>query len=299
MNDIPSLKRPAFFDGQALTAADLNAVTAYHRELLWMHQRTLHSAGIVSGLVVTGGKGDKAVSVAPGYAVDDDGRSVVLDAPRAMDIPAVVAGPGGNPVIWYLTIAYVEDDDLHAAARRGTCGSNGAVRRMDAPVLAWREPGKTGQDIVLCGITVANCKLTGPVDLSLRRSALPERQPYVYAGQTDPSSTNWAVWQSGDDEDSPVLGLKVSVNTSKAGFANTPKYQVLVNGFRTYVTAARTALVDGHVSISNASPNGFDLNMTLPKGDTLVNPDWVLKRAVLSMVPDQNNWYVSWVGVEG
>ena len=55
--DIPVLERPAFFDGQQLTAADLEAVQAYHRELLWLHNRGLHNWGIAFGYAVEGKRG--------------------------------------------------------------------------------------------------------------------------------------------------------------------------------------------------------------------------------------------------
>jgi hypothetical protein len=297
---IPTLSRPAFFDGQALTAADLNAVAAYHRELLWLHQRSLHGSGIVSGLVVTGAKGDKNVTVGPGYAVDTGGRSIVLDAPQVLDIPSVVAGSAGGAVSFYLTIAYSDDDQLTPAVRSGVCGSNGAVRRIDAPQLAWQDPTGTGQDIVICAITVLNCKLTGPVDLTVRRSALPDRQPYVYAGQTQPSTKAWDLSYA-DAAKQNLVGLKVTVDTSEAGFANTPIYQAVVVGDRSFQQQTgqkSTAVVDGYVQVSAASPGGFDLTMTVPKGDNVVNPDWVRKSGVLETVPVQNSWYVSWVGVE-
>ena len=197
------------------------------------------------------------------------------------------------------------DDELAATVRAGTCGTNGAVRRAEQPVLAWRDPREVGDDIVLCAITVANCKLTGPVDVSLRRSALPERQPFVFAGQTQASTTNWALWRGGDR--GPVFGLKVAVNTSAAGFANTPKYQAHVVGSRTFFNPDDPtpdpgddipAVVDGYVQITGASADGFELQMTVPKGDDHVNPDWARDDDVLPKLPGRNGWYVSWLGVE-
>jgi hypothetical protein len=298
MSDIPIINRPAFFDGQALTAEDLNAVVAYHRELLWLHQRGLHGSGIVSGLVVTGAKGDKSVTVGPGYAVDTDGRSIVLDAAQVLDIPSAVASPAGDAVPFYLRIAYSDDDQLTAAARSGVCGSNGAVRRIDVPQLDFPDPSTTtAQDIVLCAITVLNCKLNQPVDLTVRRSALPERQPYVYAGQTQPSKKPWDLTYA-EAAKQNLVGLKVTVDTSEAGFVNTPIYQAVVVGDRNFTLQNSTAVVDGYVQVSAASPGGFDLTMTVPKGDKVVNPDSVRKSGVLETVPVQNSWYVSWVGVE-
>lgn len=308
MTDIPNLRRPDFFDGQSLTAADLTAVQTYHQELLWLHQRSLHDSGVASGFTVTGAKGDRAVTVGPGYAIDTAGRSVILDKTTVFDIPAVVAGPSGGAITFYLTVAYVPDDELAATVRAGTCGSNGAVRRAEQPLLAWRDPRDVADDIVLCAISVANCKLTGRVDVSLRRSALPERQPFVFAGQFQPDAktapaNRWALWRGGDTADGPIFGLKLAVNTSKAGFANTPKYQANVVGSRTFLKPdepgkGTEAVVDGYVQISAASADRFELQMTLPKGGDPLNPAWALDKDMLPTLPESNHWYVSWLGVE-
>ena len=301
MTEIPSLSRPDFFDGQSLTAADLQAVQTYHRELLWLHQRTLHGSGIASGFGVTGAKGDKQVVVAPGYAVDTKGQSIVLTAPRTMPIPAVVSGPTGAAAVYYLTVAYAADNDLDPVVRQGTCGSNGAVRRTDAPLLAWRAPADASDSLVLCSISVLNCKLTGPVDVSLRRSALPAKQPFVFAGQTRPAATDWALWHLGDTAAGALVGLTATVSTAEAGFANTPRYHAAVvgnRGIQQQHADAPSAVLDGHVQIDSPSANEFTVRMTLPPGNT-VNPAWALAPDKLIALVTSNGWYVSWVGVEG
>jgi hypothetical protein len=293
MSDVPRLTRPAFFDGQALTAADLNAVQSYHRDLLWLHQRTMHSSGIASGLSVTGRKGDKSVTIVPGYAIDLAGRSIILDTTKVLDIPA--AAPTGDPAAYYLTIAYVPDDGLAATVRRGACELNGAVWRAEQPSLRWKNPKDAAQDIVLCGIKVFDCKLSEPVDLSLRRSALPDKQPFVFAGWSPHDRSKWDLWKEG----TAVFGLQATVNTSEAGFVNIPIYHAMVVGDRTTKndTTGEIAAVDGHVHVESATADGFELKMTLPKGSALVNPVW-LRAEKLKALPTDNDWFVSWVGVE-
>ena len=184
--------RPEFFNGQRLSAADLSAEQDYHRDLLWLHQRTLHGWGITTGLAAAGTKGDRAVSVAPGVAVDNQGRTIVLSAPVSLPVPAVAGDPGGQPIGYLLTASYVDDADLAAVDRDGTCGSFGAVRRPEHPLIRWQQQSDTnpesifrsGLDIVLGSITVLNCRLTAAVSGTGRRSALPDHQPYVYAGES-------------------------------------------------------------------------------------------------------------------
>jgi hypothetical protein len=301
MTDIPDLSRPHFYDGQALTAADLNAVQAYHRELLWLHQRTLHGSGIASGFSVTGVKGDKSVTVAPGYAIDVQGRSIILDSPRVLDIPSVVSDSAGKAVPYYLTVSYVDDDQQAVTTRAGTCGASGAIRLDDAPQLSWRPANATGEAITLCAVTIQNCKLTGPVDLSPQRSALPERQPFVYAGQHTPVKGEWELWRGGDGDDAPLLGLRLDVNTSEAGFVNTPRYQATIVGGRQFVNPDNVkmkALLDGYVQINAATATGFELTMSLPRGDDGINTAWLLDPTKLLGWPIQNSWLVSWLGVE-
>lgn len=305
MSDIPSLQRPAFFDGQPLTAADLTAMQDYHRELLWLHQRTLHGWGIAAGFAVTGGKGDKNVTVAPGYAIDQDGQSIMASAPTSLRVPAVAGGPTGGPVSYYLTAAYQPDDELAATVRTGTCGSNGAVHRDEQPLIRWQDPSAIapGTDIVLAEISVRNCALADAVSGAPRRNAIPDRAPYIYAGQTDPATTTWQLWRV-DGVDRPV-GLSVNVNTTEAGFGNTPRYHAQVVGSRVVPASLQLhdgdAVLDGYPQVSAASSAGFELRMTLPPGVDgagSVNPVGVLSADALTKIPTALGWYVSWVGVE-
>jgi hypothetical protein len=306
VTDVPQLARPQFFDGQALTAADLTAVTDYHRQMLWLHQRTLHGWGIAAGLVVTGSKGAKTVSVAPGYAIDQQGQSIVLTAPVELPVPAVVGGPSGTPVSYYLTATYQPDDQLAAAVRAGSCGTNGAIRRDEQPLIRWQEPAAItlGIDIVLAQIAVQTCALAADVSTAPRRNAIPDRQPYVYAGQTGPAGNDWQLWRV-DGADRPV-GYTVPVNTTEAGFANTPRYHVQVVGSRVVPASLHLhdgdAVLDGYAQVSADSSAGFVLQMTLPAGSDRsgpVNPPDLLTADVLAKIPTALGWYVSWVGVEG
>src|SRR5207247_1213304 len=102
--DIPILERPFFFDGQLLTAADLAAVQAFHRELRWLHNRALHDWGVVFGLGVSGARGARTVRVERGYALDCRGRDLIQDAPAELQVP-----PDAGPTLYYLTASYLED----------------------------------------------------------------------------------------------------------------------------------------------------------------------------------------------
>lgn len=302
MSDIPTLNRPAFFDGQQLTAADLTAVQNYHTELLWLHQQYLHDWGIVSGLSVRGGKGDTTVTVDPGFAIDSHGRSIVLTAPVTLAVPAVVGAPTGGPMQYRVTLSYAEDAALRPIVRAGACDAEGAVMRLDLPSVRWQEPVAVGygEDLVLAAVSVLNCRLSAAVDLAPRKSALPERQPYVWAGRTVTTDTTWQLWEADNPApgDQP-LGVQTQVDTTEAGFGNTPQYQAQVLGERLFTEGESQGVLDGHVFIEQATPAGFRLRMPLPVlGQGLVNPSWLLSADQLIERITKQGWSVGWLGVE-
>ena len=78
-------ERPRYFTGKLLTAEDLELEQRYHLERRHLLNRMLHGAGIVSGLGVTAG--DDSVTVAPGFALDPEGREILICEPRQLAIP--------------------------------------------------------------------------------------------------------------------------------------------------------------------------------------------------------------------
>jgi len=62
-------------------------------------QRSLHTWGIALGLMVTGQRGERTVTVQPGYALDCLGRDLLVSATLAMPVPPVSgdeAAPGAQ-----------------------------------------------------------------------------------------------------------------------------------------------------------------------------------------------------------
>ena len=79
-------KRLNFFRGFLTTEKDWNDGEAYHILHRRLHNQTLHAPGVVrhfkEGLLVTQrDRGDLSVVVAPGYAVDGQGRELYLTQP--------------------------------------------------------------------------------------------------------------------------------------------------------------------------------------------------------------------------
>lgn len=304
MAEIPMLKRPAFFDGQRLEAGDLSAASSFHRELRWLHNRSLHNWGIAFGYAVSGERKARAVEVQPGFALDCDGHELILTEGREVAIPAVGGANDGGPRTYYLTVSYADDADLPPETRGGACGASGAVRLPERPNLRWQEPDdfRFGHDVVLCAIEVENCQLAADVSAAERRDAVPAQQPYIAAGQTVAGQTQWRLWPDGNT----VRGIATTVNTTGAGFRNTPSYQAHVIGER--VVPNTDFVLDGYAQVSQPTPFGFELIVLLPQsrlgGFVLNDFEFVFNQAITRVESTDVQkgglgWYVVWMGLEG
>jgi hypothetical protein len=280
-----NVELPVFFDGQRLTAADLTAADDYSRLLRQLHNRALHGWGVVTGLGVSGALGDKSVPVAPGLALDCGGRELLLTAAQDVPVP-----PVAEESDWFLVISAVPYDELAPYEDRlGVCGSDGAVRLLDAPMLRWlSESGKDGAhvrqglDVVLAKAKVANCKLADDPDLDARQELAPE-QPYVAADQTDPDGTVWTPWPATGKQ----LGVMTTVSTAGAGFRSTPSYQARLDGAR----KKGNSVIDGPVHIEAAAADSFDFCVDLSElGQKVKDIHSNLLRSL--------RWSVVWMGVE-
>ena len=78
-------ERPRYVAGKLLTAEDLELEQRYHIEKRWLLNRELRGPGIVSGLEVS--PGDGFVTVEPGFALDSNGREILVAEPRQLAIP--------------------------------------------------------------------------------------------------------------------------------------------------------------------------------------------------------------------
>jgi hypothetical protein len=291
--DIPDIERIVFFTGQQLTAADLTALQTAGRELRWLHNRSLHAWGIGTGLAVSGEQGDSAVTITPGYGVDCLGREVLLTEARTRPVPAVASGPGGGEATYFLVAAYQANVDQQVAEQRaGVCLPEGAVRLTEEPLLDWRPPDALpeGQQLPLAQAWIKNCRLSRPLDLSVRRYARPPQQPYIAAGQTWQGATAWSPWQVG----SQTVGVFTDVDTSAANFRGTPRYMAHIVGDRYSKQAG--GLVLGIPAVVGATRQEFTLQVLLPQVPN-TNP------LALFNSPDifQNElrWQVVWLGIEG
>ncbi len=111
MAEQANFKRINFFEGFFTTDEDWNAAEAYHVEKRRLHNRVLHTPGVVpvagGGLKVQArGRGDLSFEVAPGYGIDGRGNELVLRDPA---VKVIEADKLKLPQTVYVAMKYFEE----------------------------------------------------------------------------------------------------------------------------------------------------------------------------------------------
>jgi Chaperone of endosialidase len=134
--DLPSVveKRVRFFDGQFLQEQDFVDEQKYHLDRERRHLRLLHVAGIADGLAVAA-KGANQVTVAPGTAIDSDGRQLALAQTVTVDLPAETFNDKQG-IELYLSYRESEEDE------QTTKGISDFTRWLERPELVAIAPGE-------------------------------------------------------------------------------------------------------------------------------------------------------------
>src|SRR6478609_823575 len=99
------IKRPNYFTSQFLVEKDFNDEQSYHVDMRRRHNRVLHTFGIADGLDVSFFNATQ-VQIAPGTAVDNAGREIVLTAPLTYTLSTA-----GSDLDVFITIGYQETFD--------------------------------------------------------------------------------------------------------------------------------------------------------------------------------------------
>ncbi len=102
MNDI-SEQRPSFFEGEYLSASDLEQLVIYLRDQSARHLLGGHTWGIVAGLQLLEqpvGGGTVDMFLLPGYAIDGYGRAIVVVNPVRLSVDRFNGQPSGPVQVW-------------------------------------------------------------------------------------------------------------------------------------------------------------------------------------------------------
>jgi hypothetical protein len=139
MAEFSEFKRMNYFTGFFTTAEDWRAEQTYHREKLKLHNRGMHTPGVMRG--VADELRVRAVSymnieILPGAAIDGEGNEIRLGQSRTLTVTAEVLVPR----LVYVALAYHEEetDPIENVQRDGYSGKSRVterpeVRIMDAP----------------------------------------------------------------------------------------------------------------------------------------------------------------------
>jgi hypothetical protein len=258
------LERRTFFNGEQLLDVDLNDQAEFPRQMRWLHNRSLHQSGVGNGYKVTGDKGDRQVTIAPGYAIDAYGREVVLLYATTLAVPPVAGDAQKRPAFYYLSVSYPDDSALsETEVRQGVCGTRGAVRLAEQPDLCWVElrvndkgdaftPTSpklqkridAGLMIVLAQVEIFQCRLNAAISddsLAPRRSARLLGLPHIASDKVPKP-----VWTASpiDGLSAPTTAptppiiwpapfkLEATVDTHSGVFAAIPRFLVRISGDR-------------------------------------------------------------------
>jgi hypothetical protein len=301
-----NLERLQFFNGQQLVAEDLQALEAFNRELRWLHNQSLHQPGVGSGFVVSGQPEAREVSVSAGYAIDGQGREIVLVEDIVLPIPPVAGGADAS--VWYdLTLAYPDDSALEEVeSRQGVCTPAGATRLREAPAFCWVELTaqngspksaklkaalQAAEKVPIARIEVRNCRLKSKPSIAGRASARPTAVPFVAAGRERLRGEHKLIGSPKGMNSLSVRLFSGKVSTAAAGFLTVPQYLVRLVGPRTLVSNEAQVQVFDRVAVEAAAADSFDFVAQL----LFLNRGLAVEKIIGEI---EERWFISWVGVE-
>jgi hypothetical protein len=272
------LDRITWRNGQLLTAADLRDEQARLDRLRYLHVRYQHRTwGIVGGFSVAAA-GTEAVHVGRGYALDIEGRDLLLPGSRTLQVPAGTAAG----LTMYLVISWDAGSSCCASTPdlKQLCPGKGNPLLLEQGALAWKtvEQVRMGYDVLLARVLVSNGELASEIDTTVQRRASSLGRSRVWSDVTLAGQTGWA------NRSAMLPELIVDIDTSDAGYIATPAYFAQLTG--------STHLAQ--TSIESATATGFRFVVRLATPDKGFQPRPVLTAAGA----ESAGLTVSWFAVE-
>jgi len=136
-----AIKRAHYFDQMSLVESDFTDEQRYHVDMRRRINRLFHSFGIAEGLQVIR-SGARQLTVKAGFAIDRDGREIVLESDRVLDLSGAGQFPANGTV--FAIAAYQE-----AQSDPSTKGAPGNTRISEsAAVSAVTTPPPTDGTVI-------------------------------------------------------------------------------------------------------------------------------------------------------
>src|ERR1043165_3048669 len=177
------LARVRYWQGQLLSAGDLQTQLRADEELRRLHNRAVHQAyGIAIGLTPTLDEGELKLDC--GMAYDCAGRALIVEAARTLDLPTSLTGGMA------LGLTY-------------------APASADGVALNWKPASEVNANVEVA-LTRVIPGLTQPeIDPQFRPIvARPLARPRMATGNTIPGETPWEPWLV----DASEVGVKVLID---------------------------------------------------------------------------------------
>ena len=233
------VERLRYWQGQKFLSRDLRDQVEYEAQLHWWHNRALHNTfGRRYGLVVTEvmrGGALIAVNVGCGLAFDCYGRELILQEAREIELPP--AGQRQVPMV--LLIRYKETKQFKAKRDLATVCS--PARMVETADIYWKpEASVEIDDGAPLSRLIYRPIVGGGTQAVLDAQFMPHvsrplARPRIESGATIAGDTRWEIWYetiAGFRKATHQLpiGVQVTIDTSAAGFTETPCYAAWLQG---------------------------------------------------------------------
>lgn len=312
-NQRTQTQRLQYFQGQLLTARDLQDEAAYESRLRGLHVNIVHNTwGVALGFDVAVADGGTAVTVNPGIAYDCRGREIV--SVRSLSIGLPVAPTRSRARVWWfdLVVRYDETIGVETAVH---CVGDGISAREERPFWRWCFAGdvedpalppadvsgevRLGEEVPLARFMVQASerfggRIVGQADLSIRRNAQGLVRPHIASG------SNYVEL----NEDYANLSFSAWIDTTAGGFSQTPAYFVNVELPEIILALFASEFIGPFVSIRTPNRNGFflDVRIAAPPRDVEIPVEFAeTHRMVRSASAKRNDtplFKVNWFGIE-
>lgn len=287
-----AFERFRYWRGQMLRSQDFRDQAATDAGLRAWHNRAVHEGyGVSIGLTVTLVPNEKnelaAVEVEPGVAHDCFGHLLLLQRPQKFVLPALP----GKAVTLVLVMRYRETACFPKAETMParSCGGDSAL--LESPEFFW-EPADAFQ--VEDGVPLFQASYKAGVPRRdgrfLAPSARPSARPHIATGCTLPGNTPWKPWNvSAPSFEGPTtVGAQTVIDTSPAGFTETPHYIAWLQGWESQVVPGpEFSWVLTHVQ--DALSTGFLFRVLWISVDS---------GSMTPVAPVMGKSYVCWVGCQ-
>jgi hypothetical protein len=303
------IERLRYWQGQMLRSRDFRDSARTENQMRYWHNRALHNAyGVSFGLQIaeirknpTDPKSLIAVSVSRGVAYDCFGRELIVSNTRQVTIPPAPKDDPRLPQPKKLVLIMRYRDTATGCCSAGDLG--GVCWPVEnrpgiEPEFVWTriEYGKTTEGVPLARVIYDNSGAVQLDDKFIPPKARPLARPFLASGETIPGNTPWEVWRVRTPKRVTVaVGMQTRIDTSTAGFTETPSYFAWLEGLWVEETGTYHPLF--FTGITEASADGFIFRLLMPPLDRprgeAFNEGFEVNFPILAR---RKNLYVCWLG---